>query len=58
MFSAGENPYHSKPNCDRNAEFRTIDGTCNNLQQPWMGAAKTPLIRMSSQKYEDSKFYL
>ena len=36
-----------------NARFRTIDGTCNNLKNPLLGAADTPLSRLIPAQYED-----
>ena len=34
-------------------KFRTIDGTCNNLIDPTLGAAFTPFRRLLSAEYED-----
>ncbi|KAF6029146.1 hypothetical protein EB796_012543 [Bugula neritina] len=47
------NPFTIDQNCDPNAEFRRINGTCNNLQQPFRGAAKIPLERLQNNTYED-----
>ena len=33
--------------------FRTIDGTCNNLEHPLLGAADTALTRLIPSQYED-----
>ena len=33
--------------------FRTINGTCNNLLNPLLGAARTPFARLTPPKYED-----
>ena len=33
--------------------FRTIDGTCNNLENPFLGAADTPLVRLIPSQYEN-----
>uniref|UniRef100_A0A8D9BYI8 Chorion peroxidase n=1 Tax=Cacopsylla melanoneura TaxID=428564 RepID=A0A8D9BYI8_9HEMI len=41
--------------CDPNAKYRTMDGSCNNLQKPWWGAAGTPYIRLLKAAYKDSK---
>ena len=35
------------------ARFRTIDGTCNNVDQPFFGAAGTPFRRVQPADYED-----
>ncbi|XP_025419139.1 uncharacterized protein LOC112689576, partial [Sipha flava] len=32
--------------CDPNAKYRTINGSCNNLLSPTMGAAETPFLRL------------
>ena len=32
-------------NCSSSSKFRTITGTCNNLSQPYWGAANTPFTR-------------
>ena len=48
-------PKEPKPaiRCDKDAEFRTIDGTCNNLQNPLFGAANTPFGRLLFPAYGD-----
>ena len=49
------NPEQSqKINCDRTTPFRTIDGTCNNLENPTYGAAKASFIRLIAADYGDS----
>ena len=35
-------------------KYRTIDGTCNNLRQPLLGASNTAFRRVLSAYYEDS----
>ncbi len=42
--------------CDPNAKYRTIDGTCNNLENPNWGSAFTPLVRFMAPDYEDGKW--
>jgi hypothetical protein len=37
--------------CDPNYEFRTIDGTCNNLDKPEWGSAGSELLRGSEYDY-------
>ena len=39
--------------CDKNARFRTIDGTCNNLDHPRFGATMTKFIRLEPAAYGD-----
>ena len=36
-----------------NSRFRSINGTCNNLENPLLGAADTPLSRLIPPQYED-----
>ena len=43
-----------KIKCDKDAKFRTIDGTCNNLAtNPFFGAAFTPFRRIVAADYGD-----
>ncbi|CAL8090344.1 unnamed protein product [Orchesella dallaii] len=47
-------PEQRKPiACDTNARYRTIDGTCNNLQNPYWGASYTVFDRLVPAVYED-----
>mgnify|MGYP001793607104 FL=1 len=48
-------PYTDLQKCDTSTLYRTINGTCNNLYKPWNGAAKTPLTRLTHNKYQDGK---
>ena len=43
------------PDCSlaENREFRTASGSCNNLQNPLLGAAQTPFRRLIDAQYED-----
>ncbi|XP_064614045.1 myeloperoxidase-like [Liolophura sinensis] len=43
-------PY-TRPVCDRNAKYRTFDGTCNNLGNPLLGSAFTPFTREVGAEY-------
>lgn len=38
--------YHQK--------YRTLDGTCNNLRDPMMGASLSPLLRLRPPRYENN----
>ena len=40
--------------CQRNALYRTIDGTCNNLRNPTFGAAETGFVRLLTPQYFDA----
>jgi hypothetical protein len=39
--------------CDKLYPWRTMDGSCNNPNWPWWGAAKTPYQRMAAPAYND-----
>lgn len=39
--------------CDASYPYRSMDGTCNNLQHPYWGAAFTPLTRLVPAAYND-----
>lgn len=43
-----------RPNCDFNARYRTLDGTCNHHvgRETW-GASRTPMERLLPPAYED-----
>ena len=38
-----------------NSRYRTIDGSCNNLNVPWWGMAGTPQARLFGYAYEDGR---
>lgn len=40
-------------NCNPSFKYRTIDGTCNNVQRPFQGAINQPLTRVARAAYED-----
>ena len=46
------------PTCDPSARFRTIDGTCNNLDRVLVGRSETRFRRLSPPLYEDGSFTL
>jgi len=39
--------------CDPNAKYRTVNGSCNNLQNPSWGAALTPFYRYMDPMFSD-----
>ncbi|XP_050063420.1 myeloperoxidase-like [Aphis gossypii] len=39
--------------CDPNAKYRTINGSCNNLQNPSWGEALTPFYRYMNPMFSD-----
>ncbi|KAL7075683.1 hypothetical protein ACQ4LE_005051, partial [Meloidogyne hapla] len=53
----GCSPALTRPNCNKNLcyhlKFRTLDGTCNNLEKPLFGAAFMPLSRLKEPVYDD-----
>jgi len=44
--------------CDPNAKYRSANGSCNNLDIPTWGAAKTPMLRMLDPNYNDGNYEL
>ncbi|CAI6343920.1 unnamed protein product [Macrosiphum euphorbiae] len=42
--------------CNRNAVYRTADGTCNNLRNPLWGSSETPYIRLAEAAYADGNY--
>lgn len=43
--------------CDQNAKYRNINGSCNNLEIPTWGASKTPLLRLMNANFSDGETY-
>jgi len=39
--------------CDQSYPYRSLDGSCNNLNYPWWGAANTPYKRLLRAEYDD-----
>jgi len=50
--SASDNCFPA-PECDSSAQFRTINGVCNNLQFPVWGQSHTSVIRIIQADYSD-----
>ncbi|CAF0776314.1 unnamed protein product [Brachionus calyciflorus] len=46
-------PFKTNINCNPNDRFQTFDGSCNNLQQPWLGKTNTPYKRYHKPAYDD-----
>ncbi|XP_060870516.1 peroxidase-like [Metopolophium dirhodum] len=42
--------------CDANAKYRSINGSCNNLRTPWLGASITPHLRILDAYYDDGEY--
>ncbi|XP_056003153.1 chorion peroxidase-like isoform X2 [Ostrea edulis] len=51
--SAKKCEFKDKIKCDETRKYRTIDGSCNNLKNPYWGMAETPLIRFVCSAYDD-----
>lgn len=41
--------------CDFNAPFRMLDGTCNNVKKPYLGATFSQYSRLIQPIYSDGK---
>ena len=41
--------------CIPDAFFRTFDGVCNNLKNPWWGTTNIPFQRLMPAQYQDGK---
>jgi len=46
-------PFKEQIACDPNFPYRSLDGSCNNLKNPWWGKAGTPFKRWMSADYSD-----
>ena len=43
--------------CDHTNRYRTLNGWCNNLNNPQYGKSVTPLVRFLSAKYDDGECF-
>lgn len=41
--------------CDPNEKYRTVDGTCNNIDNAYWGATRSPSRRLLPPEYNDGK---
>ena len=48
-------PFRKNIPCDPNDRFRSFDGSCNNLANPWFGKAEIPYKRYMDTTYDDGK---
>lgn len=44
---------YQPPVCNQRSKFQSFDGSCNNLNQPWLGKSNTPYKRMLAPVYSD-----
>lgn len=51
-------PLRGLPKCQpASKRYRTADGTCNNLNEPWYGASMLPMQRFLQPNYDDRKYF-
>ena len=48
-------PFSAAITCDKTSPYSSLDGSCNNLNSPYMGKANTPLKRLLPAEYADGK---
>ena len=41
------------PKCNADLKYRTVNGSCNNLEKPFFGMSFTPLARVLDSAFED-----
>jgi hypothetical protein len=46
-------PFKARQFCDASKRYSSIDGSCNNLQSPWLGKSQTPYKRYMQPSYDD-----
>lgn len=42
--------------CDVHSKYRTLNGSCNNLENKLWGSSGTPYIRLTPANYADGKY--
>lgn len=50
-------PFKQIPRCDPQYPYRKLDGSCNNLNVPWLGQSEKPFKRWLDADYSDCNFY-
>lgn len=46
-------PFKQQTTCNFNFPYRTLDGSCNNMKNPWWGKSEAPFSRWLSADYSD-----
>jgi hypothetical protein len=46
-------PIKTNINCNNKLKYQSFDGSCNNLEKPWLGKSKTPYKRYLAPEYSD-----
>jgi hypothetical protein len=46
-------PFRNMTKCDPSYPYRSFDGSCNNLKNPWWGQAEMPYKRLLIPDYAD-----
>ena len=46
-------PFFDPPKCNTTLKYRTVEGECNNLKEPFYGKSFTPLARVLGSAFED-----
>ncbi len=50
-------PFKNMTQCNPQYPYRSFDGSCNNLKNPWWGQAEMPFKRWLRPDYADSKLF-
>ena len=46
-------PINTEISCNRKLKYQSFDGSCNNLNKPWLGKTGTPFKRYLAPQYSD-----
>ena len=53
MLSTASCVHNTEPQCKERDSYRSMDGVCNNLARPYLGAANSVIGRMLPAEYQD-----